>query len=81
MEEKSNLQIFLDNLKEKKTTILGIIGMVLSLLAMVFPERLLLADQEIAGEIINTGWGMIESIIALIVSSTLLISRIFPKKE
>lgn len=76
----SNLKQFLENMKEKKSTIMGIVGMALSLLVMVFPGRFLAIDQQEVGEVINTSWNMVEGIIGVIVSGMLIISRIFPKE-
>lgn len=75
------LKQFLENMKEKKTTIMGIIGMVLSLSVMLFPGRFVDVGPDEITEVVGTSWNLIEGIIGAIISVMLIVSRMFPKGE
>lgn len=81
MEEKTNLQQFLENFKEKKTTVMGIVTMIISLLAMFFPKIFVDVPAEEATEIVANGYDLIASVITFVSGLLLTISSMFKKKE
>lgn len=71
---------FLDNLKEKKTTIMGIITMVISLAVMLFPKVFVNVSGEDVTHIVGTGYDLIAAIFTFVSGLLLTVSRMFPKE-
>lgn len=77
----TKLQLFIQNMGEKKTTIMGIVTMAISLLFMLAPKLFVNTSPEELTEIASTGYGLLGSILTFVSGLLLTISRIFPKKD
>lgn len=80
MEEKTKFAQFVENFKEKKTTIIGIAGALMSLAILFAPQLFVNVEPGEVTEVVNEGWNLIEGILGLVVSILLIVSRMFPPK-
>ena len=74
------LQTFLDNLKEKKTTVMGIVGLIITALVFIFPGTVTTETGEEIKQTFASGYDLLETIVLFILSVVALFGRIFPKK-
>lgn len=77
---KEKLATFAENLKEKKTTYTGIIGLVITLAAMVLPKVFVNVEPGEISQWAMSGYDLLFAGVGFVSSLLLLISRMFPKK-
>lgn len=77
----SKLQQFISNMGEKKTTIMGIVTMAVSLLAMLAPKLFVEVSAEEVTSIASNGYALVAELLTFVSGLLLVIARIFPKKD